>query len=418
MSTGRADTGKTASKAELVNLYEWLRDTARTAYSLPAKEVAGFVRGAADERLGPTAGRGIRPELPDVEGLDDTNTWAVGYLGDVLRHAVGDAEPFDPDTSFVGHAKEIVKIRNTIEDLATSRHPVLLIGERGTGKGQLMRAIHLRSNRGRTRPMHLVSLAATPADLAESELFGHMKGSFTGAVANRVGVFRSAMEYGQAVFLDDIGECPEVVQVKLLSTLDDGFIRPVGSDFPVSIGRGANRRLKVVASIQPAFLCGLRPDLRDRLWFHPQLLPPLRERGLDMLFLADLALDMACRGTRRRPRMSREVRREILTQHWPGNVRELFSLVARSARECRGRTLDADAVSTVLEFDAPHGNVDREGGGGVQPFEGPRGFLTLREATERHVREALRRTGGNTSRAARLLGMPRTTLQSRLKRMR
>ena len=272
MSVAGADTGKAQARSDLVDLYEWLRDTARRAGSLPGRKVAEFVWRAADERLGRKASRRIVAGVPDTGGLDDTRAWAVGFLGEVLQRASGDAETFDPDTSFVGHARQIVKIRNVIGDLATSPNPVLLIGERGTGKGQLMRAIHLRFNRGRSRPVHLVSLAATPPELADSELFGHMRGSFTGAVGHRPGILHAAMQTGQPVFLDDMGECPEAIQAKLLSTLDDGFIRPVGSDTPVSIGRGTKRRLKVVASIQPESLCNLRSDLRDRFWFCPQLL--------------------------------------------------------------------------------------------------------------------------------------------------
>lgn len=412
--SGDAETGT----SDLIDLYEWLRTTACDAVSMPAKEAAGFVQAAAEERLGRKASRRIRAVAPEIDGLDDSRAWAVGYLGDVVRLASGNAEPLDPDTAFLGYAREIVRIRSEIDDLATSPHPVLLIGERGTGKGQLMRAMQEGLGGGRSS-LNLVSLAATTAELADSELFGHEKGSFTGAVGARRGIIRSAIECGQAVFLDDIGECPEVIQTKLLSTLDDGLIRPVGSDTPVSIGRGRERRLKVVASIQPESLYKLRSDLRDRLWFLPRLLPPLRKRGLDVLLLADMVLDLSCQGDGLRPRMTRGVRRQFLTEKWPGNVRELMAVVERSVKECREGKMDSAAVSAARKVDELlHGNVHGGEGTGVRPFDGPRGFLTLQEVTVRHIREAMRRAGGNVSQAAKLLKMPRTTLHSRLEGMR
>ena len=265
-----------------------------------------------------------------------------------------------------------------------------------------------------------MSLAATAETIADSELFGHEEGSFTGARRSRSGALGHAIRSGEPLFLDDIGNCPESIQVKLLSALDDGIVRPVGADTPVNIGRGAARKLKIVAAIQPESLGDLRPDLRDRLWMLPTELPPLRERGLDVLLLADLALDVACRGNAARPRMTRRVREQLLTGRWPGNVRELFSLVSRAFDACGGGpTLSVAALARVREVDDRLlGRASRQRIERTEPFDGPGGFLTLQEATDRHVREALERTSGNVSRAAKLLGIPRSTLQGRLERMR
>ncbi len=366
-------------------------------------------------------GRRIEAGAPEVGDLDDVRAWTVGYLCDVAKRATGQAVPFDPDCSFAGYHRSIIRIKASIGRLAASPHPVLLIGERGTGKGQLMRAIHRRliGNSTEASPMHLISLAATATSIADSELFGHEKGSFTGAIRKRSGAFGQAFRSGEPLFLDDIGDCPDTVQNKLLSALDDGIVRPVGADIPVSIGRGAARKVKIVAAIQPGALENLRPDLRDRLWILPTELPPLRERGLDVLLLADLALDVACRGNPVGPRMTREVLRQLLTRRWPGNVRELFNVVSRAFHECEGaRKLGGAALARISELDdrllrgASRQRIVR-----TEPFDGPDGFLTLQEATDRHVREALERTSGNVSRAATLLGIPRTTLQSRLDRM-
>lgn len=422
MSPNQAGPTDGRTNAELVDLYEWLRGVSREATTMAGRSPVEFLRRAAQDRLGAEVGRRIGTPPPETGGLDDVGAWAAGYICHVAKQTSGQADPFDPDTTFAGHHPSIAGIRESITNLAAHPLPVLLIGERGVGKGQLMRAIHRASNGGSrgSNAMHLISLAATPGSIADSELFGHEKGSFTGATSKRQGAFRSAMKRGATLFLDDIGECPGEIQRKLLSVLDDGLIRPVGSDTPVSIGRGAARKLKIVASIQPGSVDNLRRDLLDRLWFSPVPLPPLRHRGLDVLLLADLALDIASQGKGARPRMTREVRRQFLGGQWPGNVRELFIVVARSLNECRNdRKLGVAALTRVREIDeSVRRSAARRGDESTRPFHGPVGFLTLREATERHVREALRRTGDNISRAAKLLDMPRTTLQSRLKAMR
>ena len=422
MSPNQTRTKDAGTNQELVDLYEWLRRLSREASTAAGRFPVDLLRSAAEDRLGEEVGRRIEAGVPEIGDLDDIGAWAVGYLCDVAKQTTGQADPFDPDYGFAGYHPSIVSIRASITHLAAHPHAVLLIGERGVGKGQLMRAIHRASNGDAhgSGPMHLVSLAATPADIAESELFGHEKGSFTGADSKRKGAFRFAMECGETLFLDDIGDCPGVIQTKLLSVLDDGLFRPVGSDTPVSIGRGTRRKLRIVAAIQPGSLSNLRADLLDRLWFAPVRLPPLRHRGLDVLLLADLALDVASRETGARPRMTREVRRQLLGERCPGNVRELLSVVTRLVTERpRAKVLDHAALARAREIDGWRQRwLVEKGDESVRPFDGPSRFLTLDEATRRHVREALRRTGGTISRAAKMLGMPRTTLQSRLDAMR
>lgn len=419
----RTRTTDAKMNLELVDLYEWLRRVSREVETAPEQHPVDFLRTAAEERLGKRTSRRIRLGAPKIGGLDDRHAWAVGFLSDAANRVSDRGDPFDPDTTFAGYHPTIVRIRASIEHLAASPDPVLLIGERGTGKGQLMRAIHrkLNGDSAKANPVHLMSLAATAETIADSELFGHEEGSFTGASRSRSGALGHAIRSGEPLFLDDIGNCPESIQVKLLSALDDGIVRPVGADTPVSIGRGAARKLKIFSAIQPEALGNLRPDLRDRLWMLPTELPPLRERGLDVLLLADLAVDVACQSnTAVRRRMTRKVRRQLLAERWPGNVRELLNVVKRASRECAGGTeLGTDALARVRQFDARfRRHASQQRNERTEPVDGPDHFLTLEEATDRHVRKALERTSGNVSRAAKLLGIPRSTLQGRLERMR
>ena len=421
MSQVHTRTTDAKANLELADLYGWLRQVSREVRTAPERQPVDFLRTAAEERLGQRTSRRIRLGAPKIGGLDDRHAWAVGFLSDVANRVSDRGDPFDPDTTFAGYHPTIVRIRASIGHLAASPDPVLLIGERGTGKGQLMRAIHrkLNGDSPKANAIHLMSLAATAETIADSELFGHEEGSFTGASRSRSGALGHAIRSGEPLFLDDIGYCPESIQIKLLAALDDGIVRPVGADAPVSIGRGSARKLKIFAAIQPEALGNLRPDLRDRLWSLPTELPPLRERGLDVLLLADLALDVACQGNTVRPQMTRKVHRQLLAGRWPGNVRELLNVVKRAFRECGdGRKLGTTALARVRRVDDRFRRLaSRQRNERSEPVDSPDHFLTLEEATDLHVREALERTSGNVSRAAKLLGIPRSTLQSRLERM-
>ena len=406
---------------KLVDLYQWLLEVAPSVRSRPEPRPIEFLRESAKARLGPNVSRRIEPADPDIEGLNDTDAWAVGYLSDSARRACGQGDGFDADSSVVGYHRDIVRIRSSIGELAGMPDPVLLVGERGTGKGQLMRAIDReRIGEGRSRPMYLLSLAAIPRELADSELFGHEKGAFTDAKSRRTGAIRSVVQSGDVLYLDDLGECAETTQVKLLAALDDGIIRPVGSDKVINIGRGTGRRLKLVATIQPESIANMRPDLLDRLWFWPQLIPPLRVRGLDVLLLADLALEAISAREALVPRMTRRARLALLASTWPGNVRQLFSFVARARRACpgHGKLNDAALSNVFREDDWRRRHAAGRIGEYTRTVDGPHEFPTLQQVGDRHVRRALSRTGGNVSQAARLLDMPRQTLQSRLARMR
>lgn len=189
MSQHQAGNTDAKTNQKLVDLYEWLRQVSRELESARGQHPVGFLRAAAEKRLGRRVSRRIRERAPKIGGLDDHQVWAVGFLSDVAKRASGQGGRFDPDTTFAGYHPTIVRIRDSIDHLAASPDAVLLIGERGTGKGQLMRAIHrkLNGDSPQADAIHLMSLGATTQTIADSELFGHEKGSFTGATRTRSG---------------------------------------------------------------------------------------------------------------------------------------------------------------------------------------------------------------------------------------
>ncbi|HEY7727378.1 MAG TPA: sigma-54 dependent transcriptional regulator, partial [Candidatus Eisenbacteria bacterium] len=229
--------------------------------------------------------------------------------------------------SLLGVSPAMRRVFRLVAKIAPTESPVLITGESGTGKELIARAIHLQSRRSH-RPFVTVNAAAIPESLFESELFGHVRGSFTGAVADRVGLFRQAD--GGSLFLDEIGEMPLAVQVKLLRTLQDGEIRRVGSSEPMRVDvrvlAATNRDLK------EALARGiLREDLYFRLnVFHIDL-PPLRERREDIPVLANYFREKISRSMGKRvERFSERAQMYLMRYDYPGNVRELENAVERA----------------------------------------------------------------------------------------
>lgn len=327
--------------------------------------------------------------------------YAMAYLKDL---ATGEALP--GDRALAGYHPKIMSIRARLPEYADAVWPVLLVGERGTGKGHLMRAIARLSD---TVPLY-VPLATMAEGIAESELFGHAKGAFTGADHARDGLILTAHRSRSPIFLDDVGECPPNIQTKLLTVLDDGVFRPVGSDQMVSVGLESERRFQIYASSQPGSLSKLRVDLLDRFKTVIVRIPPLMQRGIDVLLLADRFLREAGNVTKKpfKP-LSSEARLVLLQHDWPDNVRGLRNTMLRADFEADDQAvLNAASVRASLraglniqsgEDDAPHEADSR-----AAPFP------TLPEMIDRHIRAALDRNGGNVSAAAALLGRHRSTI--------
>ena len=299
---------------------------------------------------------------------------------------------------------------------------VLVTGESGTGKELVAEAIHQLGGR-RTGPFVAVNTAAIPADLVESELFGHEKGAFTGAIAQAIGKFEQAN--GGTLFLDEIGDMPAEAQTRLLRALQSGRIRRVGGRQEIAVN------VRIIAAtnrdLAPMIAAGtFREDLFYRLNVVPIELPPLRERREDIGALAQHFLILAAEDGLPRRSLTPEAIARLEQRCWRGNVRELRNVVYRLALMAREDRIDADSVEDIIgEEIAPGSTSERTPDEGFAPAlaawlanETPQpGTLYHRAlaAFEKPLIEhALGRTGGNQLRAAQLLGINRNTLRKRI----
>jgi two-component system, NtrC family, response regulator AtoC len=318
-----------------------------------------------------------------------------------LREELSQRYEFD---NMVGHSSAMREIFGTIERVAPTRATVLLCGESGVGKDLIARAIHHHSPRA-DRPFVKINCTALPENLMESELFGYEKGAFTGANTSKPGKFEQA-DTG-TVFLDEIGDVPATVQVKLLRILQEREFERLGSNkvkhIDVRVLAATNVDLRAALE-QGTF----REDLYYRLNVLPINIPPLRERKEDIPYLAGhfvkkLGKDLGSPVES----ISDAAMQRLLEYHWPGNVRELENVLERSMVLANGRVLEAGDVKLDT---AP-----------VARFTVADNFLpegtTLDQYEQSIIREALRRANGNKSQAARMLGLTRNALRYRLSQM-
>ena len=297
-------------------------------------------------------------------------------------------------------------IRETIEMIsrvAGSDASVLITGESGTGKELVARALHDQSSRA-NEPFIAINCAAMPAPLLESELFGHARGAFTDAKFARQGLFVQAG--AGTIFLDEVGEMPIEMQVKLLRVLQERKVRPVGDDVEIAVKArvvtATNRDLEA-----EVFAKRFREDLFYRINVVPIAVPPLRDRAGDVLLLAQFFLDRAA------ARLGKPVRgitvpaaRLLADYDWPGNVRELENCMERAIALCRLDAITIDDLPAKLrEQDAQHM---------VVALESPSELITLDELGGRYVRRVLGAVNGNKTRAAKILGIDRRSLYRRL----
>ncbi len=318
-----------------------------------------------------------------------------------LREELGRLYEFD---NIIGRSTPMQEIFATIERVAPTNATVLLAGESGTGKDLIARAIHYHSPR-RDRPFVKINCAALPENLMESELFGYEKGAFTGAASSKPGKFEQA-DTG-TVFLDEIGDVPQVTQVKLLRVLQEREFERLGSNKTRHID------VRVLAATNADLRAALengefREDLYYRLNVVPINMPPLRERVEDIPALAEHFVKKHA-GELNSPvkSISEDAMAVLIKYHWPGNVRELENVIERSLVLCGGEQLQAGDI----RLDATARPVTE-----ARDFFLPEG-MTLQEHEQVLIRKALDRAKGNKSRAARLLGLTRNALRYRLAQM-
>jgi len=332
-----------------------------------------------------------------------------------LRSAA-EAKIVNPDLAYnleavlIGQHPTIVKLRQLIDRVARTEATVMISGESGTGKEVVARAIHMLSMR-REHNFVPVNCAAIPHDLLESEMFGHERGAFTGASGHRQGLF--AMANGGTLFLDEIGEMPPVLQAKLLRVLEDGIVRPVGSD------RGFQVNARVIAATNSDLAIAVkrgafREDLFYRLQVIPMTLAPLRERRSDIAVLIEHFLQKAHeRMPGHNVTITREAMVALWSYDWPGNIRELENMIERLLIMCTDDVIDTEILPPNLtagkrnaETQIPEKLTD----------DGLDLNALVRELEGRLINEALKRTGGNKQAAAKLLGLKRTTFAAKLRR--
>jgi len=323
----------------------------------------------------------------------------------------------------VGRSPAMQSVYRMITRVLRNDLTVLITGESGTGKELVAEAIHQLGSR-RTGPFVAVNTAAIPADLVESELFGHEKGAFTGAIAQAIGKFEQAN--GGTLFLDEIGDMPAEAQTRLLRALQSGRIRRVGGRQEIAVN------VRIIAAtnrdLAPMIAAGtFREDLFYRLNVVPIELPPLRERREDTGALAQHFLILAAEDGLPRRSLTPEAIARLEQRSWRGNVRELRNVVYRLALMAREERIDAETLADIIgEEIVPGASAGREGAAaGFAPALSawlaseapPPGTLYHRAlaAFEKPLIEhALGRTGGNQLRAAQLLGINRNTLRKRI----
>ena len=310
------------------------------------------------------------------------------------------------DSQILGSAPGIQRVMDTIASVADTDANVLVVGESGTGKELIANALHERSAR-RDGPFVKINCAALPKDLIESELFGHTRGSFTGATTEKVGLLEEA--HRGSLLLDEITEMPMALQAKLLRVLEERVVRRLGAGKPTPVD------FRLISSTNRSAEAAVREGhLRQDLYFRINTVtigvPPLRERRDDIPILVRAFLERY-RAKHQRPveGIEPEAYRRLLAHHWPGNVRELQHALERAILVARGREITLADLPDTLQHAGQDGAA-----AGVAPSEVPAG--SLEEIERASILKALDQTRWNKQAAAALLGLRRPTLYSKMRK--
>ncbi len=302
-----------------------------------------------------------------------------------------------PDTEMIGVSAPMIDIYKTVSLVAPKDATVLIEGETGTGKELIARMIH-RNSRRSDQPFMAVDCGSIAPSLIEAELFGAIRGAYTGADRDRVGVFEAA-NHG-TVFLDEIGEMEANAQLKLLRVLQEREVRPVGSTrsrtIDVRVLAATNRDLKRLVE---------ENKFREDLWYRLNVIrisvPPLRERRSDIPLLAQFFLDRSNQRYGQRARLTESGLKALTEYTWPGNVRQIQHMIERLVILTTNGRIDDAAVHTAIESMDPR----------------PTAGETLADTEAEQIRKVLAAAGGNKSRAAKILGIERKTLYRKLDKM-
>lgn len=296
-----------------------------------------------------------------------------------------------------------------IGNIAATNSTVLLEGETGTGKEQVARAIHEASETYRGGPFVPVHCAALPKDLVESELFGHEKGSFTGAAGRRIGRFETA--HGGTLFLDEVGDIPPAIQVKLLRVLQEREFERLGGSDKIQVD------VRVVAATNRSLLEMVRKgDFREDLYYRLNVvrieLPPLRDRAEDIPLLAAHFAARYSRPGQKPPTFTGPAMERLLRHSWPGNVRELENAVERACVTVRGNEIDVKDLPPEVS-----GDIVRKMNASPIDISRPLPDLlkdTIADLEKRYLRRALKRSRGNIEKCARISGLSRRSISAKL----
>jgi sigma-54 dependent transcriptional regulator, flagellar regulatory protein len=364
----------------------------------------------------------LRKEFPWARFYDLSSPVQFDELGNVLEEIWASHSPRRPsgdqpesDQPIIGESPAIRAIQALLEKVAPSQATVLITGESGTGKEVLVRALHRLS--GRKGAFVAINCGAIPEHLLESELFGHERGAFTGAVTRRMGRFELAE--GGTIFLDEIGDMPMPMQVKLLRVLQERVIERVGgtASIPVDVRVVAATHRDLPARIENG---SFREDLYYRLSVFPLEIPPLRERPEDIVPLVREMIDRVSGRYGVRLQITPDAMAVLERYTWPGNARELANLIERLAVMRPNGRIEADSLPWPLR-PVPQVPADEAPeAGSTAAIDLPAGGLDLKEylaALERDmIRSALERAQGVVQQAADELGVRRTTLVEKINR--
>ncbi|MGB7970353.1 MAG: sigma 54-interacting transcriptional regulator [Candidatus Deferrimicrobiaceae bacterium] len=317
----------------------------------------------------------------------------------------------------IGRSEALLSVLRTAEVYADEDFPVLITGESGTGKELIAREIHRKSSR-RDKPFMTQNCSAIPDTLLESELFGYMRGAFTGATKDKVGLFRAVR--GGTVFLDEIGDMPLGLQAKILTVLQSNEVKPLGSaeshKVDMRIIAATNRNL--TSSIEKGYF---REDLYFRLNVLPLVMPPLRDRENDIPLLINHFLQQFTRVSgRQSPRIAPEAMEKLIGYHWPGNIREMENMVKFLLTVARGNTISLSDLPTL--FDQRRSEVPESRPGTASTGLGENTHAALLSAYSWEVLERdyilslLDGTKWNIAAAARRAGVKRSTFTARMKK--